>query len=75
MATKRKFSAGRNYAAKFTLPKFDKEGNFLRKSKVVIDTSFSGVSILKFGLKQVIRHEAKRLQIDVSSYSCVVDEG
>lgn len=73
MATNRKFTAGRDYTAKYTIASYYNEDGVGRK-KTTITTSFSGNSILKFGLKNVIKHHAKRLMLG-KKYSCVVDEG
>lgn len=73
MASKRKYSAGRNYSAKYTFPtRFNTAGDII--AVATITTDFSGKSILQFGLKNVIWHHAKRLSIP-RGYSCVVDEG
>jgi hypothetical protein len=73
MATKRKYSAGRVYSAKYSFPtKFNAAGDVVSVS--TLTTDFSGKSILQFGLKNVIWHHAKRLNVP-KGYSCVVDEG
>jgi hypothetical protein len=66
MKSKTKYSANRSYSATY---------QFLSDNENVITlkTTFSGASILRFGLKGVIYHHAKRLKLP-KGYLCSVDD-
>lgn len=68
---KTKFSPNQDYSATYTFPtRYNQDGEPIRVA--TITTSFSGNSILRYGLKNVIYHHAGRLKIP-RGYSCVVD--
>jgi hypothetical protein len=70
--SKYRFKPGNIYQAQYTFPsRMTSAGDVI--SSATLDTEFRGEMIVRHGLKNVIRHHAKRLGIP-QGYSCSVED-
>jgi len=67
----RKYSKKRNYSANYTFSTTGIDGE--PTGSATITTTFSGLDIIKFGMKKCIRYNAERLSIP-KGYKCLVDD-
>jgi hypothetical protein len=67
-----RFKPGNNYQAEYSFPsRMTSAGDIIERG--TLTTEFEGKKIVQHGLKNVIRHHAKRLGVP-EGYSCVVSD-